>query len=1669
MQDTCLMAPYVKNSKGEIVESELFNGLLSLFSGNRGEAWRHYKRATDETFLSKNAPGIKLGETGEITLKEYAEIVALSETNDFPSIQALNQELQSGTYSYQQAIEKVAKFNSEQALDSKYMATVRDTKKAGEYEILVVENTALERDSLRTFIKGNTLRGKLINFLASNGISVSFIEQDYSRYSTENAITNMNGLYQLIEFSKTGKDIELAEEAGHFVIGAMGDSPLVKRLENIFQDQEARYKVLGKEAHTRNLGKNPAREVAGIVVGKVLARQLNEDSVFTKLVHRIVMAARKLFAKIAASEVRKAIIEAEEIAQQFVDEFTTNPLSDRAQKALETVETMYHQNKNTRDKALDTIIKELTNLAKEMGVFNEAMQHSIENIVSEAGLSTATYGVSTIEGILSAITGLADFADKYLLSPEKRSEAISLAGLPPLELASALKRKSEDVVLFTYFSQRISDILSILDHLEEVEKEQLKTRGQESLHGRMFNYHESLSILKSTVNKGINGESYRDKYLADARTIAIAFLQQIYGAEFVSYQGGILWDYDHGQGLRDEKLPLSKIVDNVINDDPLLKAWCGSLVNSKDIGAQLIAKAIKEANHVAYQMIGDAHSELMALDNEAKKNGINYKKFYTTDEQGKLTGHLVQLVPEDYIDSFGGTYEPTLVNGNLTFYEFDYHKYYTAKHDFIAKLYKEFIDSEKGKQIAGAKAEVKRLHFREWSKDKMRKFHAQNSVKQEQEDGSIKYIPNQNFIKYSKLTKEEVAWYKKYQQAFSTYKSWIGGEKKMLESLAPQVRGSALNTIGNIRKFEKKGYITGAFRAIWRKAVEFICTEHIDVNAESHGNWNTEGLSDEEIIENYFKDFDNIEVERSRLLPLYYTSKLKDTARLDTDLIAATIHFATMAAKYHASSYIQSSLEVTKDVLTDREQEYKEFKTKTGASLFKAREKVRNSIRKHGTTVADSIEEYVSSLYYGMNYGVLTSVLSNSALQKILPLAGKAMVLWYLGNNKISAAINLLTGNTEIFKEAVVGEEFNLADWAWAVSKYTINAPHLLFDIAAQDDTAKINLFNIKFQATDKTELRYTQWRHWSERVLNAVNPTNILMCGYSAGEHFMQNIPYMAMAHGTTLYAYDGSKTNLWDAYTVVKEDYQYTDSKGKIRTTKGAAQLKLSAPHFRRKEDIATYKKVRNDIDTISKASTFKTDLLSAEIYDILKTKEKFSDTRLSQMNKSQILDVLNSLSESLTFNANDEAIFSTKAREVTNRMHGVYNKMDKTMFHRSLLGMLLLPFKGYAFGMLTRRWSGNKYSTILDKEDEGSHITALKMATGSVKEIASFAKEILHTAIGDTQKTRLDLFKAAISHLGHAGGIWAAMCMPKNNLRGKLQNIVSVSDTNINNVRRAVLDTAFIVGFMTLVSLAFAMATGSEDDEEIDEMTLDQLYKYCQENGIELDSTGKSENPYSINVNKKYLNTTIKRRLSSEGYTKGHPDRRKEARKLLVKYMRDKIKEVNKTKAEDTRPWWNLTYYMANRLYREQAAFNTVSGFKLEGTSLFDIMPLSVNAILDIYKTCSSVVKSNNFYDGTISVAGQTYTVDYAVELVNNPKTNPKAKKLIARALTERWEKLYYDVPMKDYLYDKAKKGHHKRFDPKYKTTLQMKYDFGRREQYIMHNGDQATRDYNFGTRQ
>ena len=1631
----CLIKPCVENSKGEVVDSRLFQGLLSLFPGNSNEAWRHYDIATDPSFLEAYEDRISLDENGEVELQSYIEAIGMHESN-FPMEEALNKELHKGSYSYQEAIEKVSAFNKKQPKDSKYIATIRPTEKKGVYKIFVAQNTDLEKATIKKVIKNQNIQDRIIGYLAQHGVSVSFTDGD-SRYSTENVERNANGLWQLIEFSKTGKVSHYAEEAGHFIMGAMGDNPLAVRLETLLSDKKTRDAILDEEHITQDLGSNPAREAAGIVIGQALQDRLS-NNILKRLTSRLITAAKKIFGKLSRNTVLQAVAEAEEIAQYFVESFITEGIPEGEKIARKKVETLYHREEKKYIKKAQELFQELESLRQDFKKISpnkkkdsNTKEKTVAELITEllqttsdlmANVENATSRpqaivtfVMQIKSIIEQVIG-SQYANLILDPTQVNANTPITLDLPPLEAAVKMQEDAKRCMAYITLAQHVQNLGSLLSSFISLsgtkENDLLDNVIAQKKDPEKF--IEFLTLLKNNKKLHKISSLALSAYEKKSQNIAAAFLQHIYGARFVEYNKGMLWNLSRGnttvykigelQGETFEEDAID-IIKYIEQDEGVLRTFLGTLSNSKDISAQLIVKAIKNAKDKALEDTGKAYTKLIALGKVAKKLGINLNKFYVK-QNGLLTGNLIYLYenPQEGVT-----------------YEIDWFSYKQDRLQLLNKAYRVFAEERRdGKLLTEIYAKspdtVRSFVFEQFIQNSQHPdvvaYRDWESKSRETIAGVNKWIPRDPKYRHkTQLNQKELTWYKEYLQEFAEYKSWLGDANTMEDELAPQVRGTTLNTLGNIVTNSIGANMKSIGKSILNKMSNLLNYQDDFVNQAASYNWNCEDIDDHNVkeVRNFLRKKDSIRDTKSRILPVYYHRRLKDIHNLDTDLISSTIQFAAMAAHYKAMSEIVNPLEVTRAVLNERSQ------------MENPKWYHHIDFWNKDSHVTMAINEYIDTQMYGINYGLLDKWFGKYATLVRMPIqkSRRLMTVVYLALNAFSAGINATVGFVEIFRHACNNQDFNLKDLTKATLSYvTYGIPAVVESIIAKDLT-KMSLFARRVNALDDSVEFYKNYRSNNlERIGRWFKPSSLAMRPYGASEHMMQMIPYIAMANNIKLYIptekidAEGNtimeELSLWKAFEVIN---QYVEVDGKTSKQKTGGLFRTL---FKSKEDYQKYKLISKLYDIIKANPQLNwTNILDNlpggeqnEVFAILQKEEQLNFNKLLQYDRSKLLDILDTKLTALTFNDGDMADFSAKARIVTDNMHGVYDNANKSIMHRSIFGMLLLPFKGFAFGMINKRWGSSHYNVLLKRAFEGFHRATLKTGIHLGKDVLEIifdgAKSFFVNK--ELRDQHFQNIEDSMQHILSTCASWIAPYTNKVFPNWTKKHIeIAGNEAQAYAFGETARAAALIMAMYYFKTLALTMAMGAEDDEYIDYLASSRDIEYqkafeefCNEHP---NASNKQINDFNINyITSHYpqfeiLSQKEKNYQEDLPYIRLEQDRRKDiaekarekatpspgsgltpteivtikreaSHAAIIQHVREEIKRLKRLDAQNNRPWWNLAAASSARVYNEISAFDWGESIMSEGSQLLDPYPLPFKAVKDVYNLISITKTGKDF---------------------------------------------------------------------------------------------------------
>lgn len=632
MADKCSIYAHCTNSKGEVVESRLFKDLLHYTSNNRELAKEYYGIGINPKFLEKVQGSAKFDENGEITFQSLRSLAKLNVDKD-TLINTLNKDINSGIYDYEEAVNRLQSFNRNSQFNNEFMATIKSTTD-GKYYLSVVEKNPSNELALNQEISNRTLQDRIKYYLNKAGVSIEFIENDEKvngRYSTKNAKKTADGLYQLIQVAN-GKNVTgvLAEEAGHFAIGALGNSPLVERLMRLLTP-EVQKQIVGDEYDSKYLGESSRREIAGTLVGQAIAGNIDDRAPWQSLVKRIVNTAKRIFHSIKGDSIANAALEAERIADMIAKGFMSPNFTGSVEEAIKTKETLYNAPTSFNVKVFKQAVNRLKLQASEMKSISNTLFDKFNNIVGQVesgrnlNVPSSFADSIALEGITEAISLMSDLMvaeiPDILASIDFDNVTDFNSNMPAnakaLRVVRAFARNALALIdLINSSTSNISGANRLLgDTRNVIITDSLGNRVSYNLLDITDKLNKLLTGRNGLINELKNKESqFFLKFLEGAN----------YGNKYITRAARVIFNWK-GRGnnklieYRDsEDIPISDLMNDLESDISLFERFLASMSNNSDVIGQLADKTVKLANKWADDMTIQAQDQLRVLQSRLK-------------------------------------------------------------------------------------------------------------------------------------------------------------------------------------------------------------------------------------------------------------------------------------------------------------------------------------------------------------------------------------------------------------------------------------------------------------------------------------------------------------------------------------------------------------------------------------------------------------------------------------------------------------------------------------------------------------------------------------------------------------------------------------------------------------------------------------------------------------------------------------------------------------------------------------------------------------------------------------------------------------------------------------------------------------------------------------------
>lgn len=1506
MSKSCTILAHVKRPNGEVVESKLFKDLLHYTSNNRELAKEYYAVGTSPEFLSKarEFQEFQTDENGEITFSSLRTIAKIDIESD-KLLQVLNKDIGEGVYSYDEALRRIQDFNDNNTFSDQVIATMFPTA-SGSYYVTVVPqtktvtnsegkeevegNTVNERKKLHDVIHNEELERKIKALLRSHGVSVKFLEgnRKEGRYSTENAVKMEDGLYGLIELSKEGYTTDtLAEEAGHFAVGALGDNPLVQRLEKLLESVDVQKEALGEEEYDNaNLGSNPKREIAGRLVGRALQRKLDNAGPARVLANRIANLAKRVFYRFAGNEVRWAAAKAEQMANKIAYGFVEGDNSFSVENAISIPETMHDARLTVNQKVYRDTMDELGRMVKKL----EAIAQDEFTGMNQASLAMAVLSgtdkksgesalqmvdtradVFAFDGIVQALVQVTDY-----LGPDKeiyqKLKAVNLQN--PSDFYANMARNGRYLRQARTFLRSAEVIIDVIE--QALDKNNLggslilangstltDVRYQdENGTWKSINMRNALTtyrnIIAATKSELTNLES---AYFA-------RFCEDIYGSKYVTSTTGALWsDIWHGtQALGEQSQSIADMVKGEgIDDIDVFHRYLGSMANNPDVIGQIADKLVKTANKTADDLTLKYQERLIVLKERAAKLGLNVADLVELDENGVPTGNLI--TPPAAPTREGNQEEDAVYDAYMRELDYvpaiHYGSWEKARDEFKQKKWEEFkAQNPDWSTMSGFTRGYK---WDQFLRKPMKDWNASNSIKVEVKDLAgnvlyVKWVPNKIYeseqwnrlkAKYPNKNGESLErWMYDYRQIKHELDSMLPVGATTSYRL-PQYRGTFMNSVRNSKALEKGPLSTlNAWRKTFGRRV--ILESFVETSEDTdYGDLNSMNSPNEELLGTKL----NYEEERAARIPVFGINKLKNMNDLSTDLFHSMLAYASMATSYQCLDNVVDGLEVGAEALYNRNIQGKETIYEKGSK--KLGSTFREMTGRHETRATgaknraygrylkflDKQVYGVSATYWGIPIGKGRKILLNKVIQNISSLGGTL----FLKGNVLGGAVNTLTGFNNIFKEAITGDYFNAKDWAFAHKYYFAHFPEMwTTDLGSLRKNNKLSLFLDQMNSSSNSRERFRNWKTTRSRLNNFYRTLGYLP--YSSGDHYMQAMSYLSVAHGTRLYNTDGSEgSNLWNAYKRVGNTDESGVTKGyslefekfsplssaeitsDVLNEKGVFLKPVTkstvdfedwlvyqdenfADETYKRDHVDDYNNYRDQYNKLSEKEIMK---FRSQKYNILSgilqktenfavatpsyTAEEQKYLNYKKVGTGNYNDILQTVRDdiyNIIWTKSDESAYMDKCRETNNRLHGIYNEQDKTAWHQQWYTNAFLAMKGWALGYLEMMYSNNHYSIALDRNVEGFVNTAVKIHASWISGMFG-------------NKNALSFWDMVIS-----------MMAPWSNRSKKAMQDAGFSEEQNMNARRMAA-SAFLMGLLLALRLATA-PPDKDDEEEMDQTT-------------------------------------------------------------------------------------------------------------------------------------------------------------------------------------------------------------------------------------------------------
>lgn len=1414
MANSCAYRPKVRNNQGELVDSRLFDGLLSIFPKDRNNVKKHYFVGTNPTFLERFEDRIELDENGEITLDSYKEITGL-DINEEVLLSSLNKKYKTGVLDYNDAIGIANRFNTSDDFKKDYIASLSEAE-GGKVKVEIVKRDSTEELKLREFYKKRNLINRILDALRKVGVNVTFLEEGSTnitgRYSTVNVEQTYEGLYSLISVLSGDDLVEtLAHEAGHFAYGAIRGSVLAQRLYNSLTEDTINEMFSPDEYTGYSLGSDSLRvELAGRLIGRALINQ--NTGKLQALLNRIKLQVKKLFATITKDDVKKLRLEAEIAADQIAKNFLSPNFTGSIEVAMSVKEDLYSAKYTKATKVyFDELLTRLRNYQKQMSKISQknannyrAQVNSIINKNNPTIEEAIEVGSTRFEQIWSTngIIDVLGFITAEFQSVVNKLYSFDLSdGILNDERINILREARQYITLASEVLDAIGTALNDKEFLDGLPEDvrNLVNKSYSTLNTLL--HQSSFAVGNKSFNtlqkfleaKEFDAYSmflekvYGSKYIKRSKRIVIGKGKErtgkIFGKEFKYYLPRTI----RLKGPKGETEWTESITDylkaeaETRHEEGNWMNWAFTSVQSNlDPSGQITDDAVRFAARYANKNILSYRKRLLDLFEDLNKmqtttiigekvfNRVDASRFYETYDDGTFTGNIIRVQ--------------------------NYGKWTKALSEAYAVWREEFEMMYEASPSLINTPEKYRARFNEFVSSRLDKWHEINSVYDsaaqryipaqggtETKDGVVIHKADYTNPKYRELTVEEKDWIEQWVELKKELDAKLAGTGYKSIHRLPQFRGIAtdkLKTALEHSGWDVSKLAKGAGQVIWDEVVQAFSVTSEDPE------YGVDVLND---VENELYDPNGGETlgKEIQRMPLFGINKLDNMELLSRDLFYSTLMYASMACKYESMSEVAIATQVGEQVYQNLRDYINEGYTK--------KYKNKKISAKYSTFDRNTraLEKNIFGKRNKENWGEISA-------NKISTLMSKVGSLVTVAGSVTSGAKDFLGKLLGILREAHVQDYVSTKAVTKACGWYFKHMWEHIMYLGMSYSKDPISQFKSYFNVSDTLDSEINDFEPQKWHIRKFLDSLAYLPLTASGA---IETIIYIAVAFDTEIRDVEtGKKMSLMDKFEKDRKELKLRQNNEEIYNRDIEVLKDTSKEALDRYKVIKSTSEKMNNFFKNGGTKIFELQrLLTAEELNYI---NEFLSSGTTDYKKIALLAEEERFS--MLYDTKDEAVgVEGLGRFINHRISGVYDIHDRTALQDTWYGAILYTQKGWFTGAIAEAgFIQSHFNTKTKAENEGSHVTAIKY----LLDLVNFSED------GPNKMMLLwGLFKATIP--GKTGRDGKAILQELGYTPNQAANLVR----NIDNVLSVFAMKLMGHLFLLLTNALTKLAGDAPDDEK------------------------------------------------------------------------------------------------------------------------------------------------------------------------------------------------------------------------------------------------------------